>query len=45
MPVVVRHHGMFHAPRANLAAADDERDVEALFGHRRQARLQLEPFG
>ena len=43
--MVVRHHGLLRAAGANLAPADDDRNVDALGGHRLQAILQLGAFG
>ncbi len=43
--VVVGHHRLRLVPGANLLAPDDERDVEALRGHRLEAGLQLRLLG
>ena len=39
--MVVRHHRFLGAPRANLTAANDERNLDLLRRHRLETRLQL----
>ena len=43
--VIVRHHGLLGSSRADLPTADDDRDVDLLCGHRREACLELRALG
>ena len=43
--VLERHHGLLRLAGADFLAADDERNLDALVGHRGQARLELSALG
>jgi hypothetical protein len=44
VPVIVRHHGLGELTRVNLLAANDERNVDPLVGHRTQTILERSSF-